>query len=226
MWISITKLLPIEKSPPLLSVFWAIPWLHAEYSEQVVCLNCLAQVEIQDGRARSGRKKYRDLKYSELADIDMKWHNDLGYFPMDFDVQCECDEAPVVQGKRQKTLFTKKSAMLGFGAEHNWAGAVKIVHQGRDVRVFPDEYNELNDEMLAERLEAYELVAEDAPKSALVAHVLDTDAKILYEFALIEGASHNIAIQVATGGNIDEDQLTDVEPIGWYRLLPEYQAYF
>lgn len=220
MWISIITRLPIENPPPLLSVFWSVPWPDGEHSEKVVCFDCGEEVGIKE----AGSRRVRDLKFSELEGLGIVWNRTLGYLPRELDTRCGCETSGSarIQGKDARAIYTKAP----FGKENNWAGARKIVHLGRDVRVFPNEFNTLTDEALSERLEAYELVAEDAPQSALVQYILDSDQKVLYEFALLEGADENTALQVATGSNIDENELSNIQPLGWYKLLPAYQAYF
>jgi len=213
-------------------MFWAVPWPDDKYSEEVYCNNCEELVEIRSNDFMAKKKNisgrgWRQVKYSELEDLGVVWNSGFGYFPRDSDVRCGCEENPIVQSKDNSHLYTKQSSAFRM-REHNWAGAIKIVHAGRDVRVFPDEYNRTNPDKMRLTLEAYELVHEDAPLAEVAKRILETEEKVLYEFALVEGADENLAMAIATGKNISEDEIEPDEfpAIGWYKLIPEYQGVF
>lgn len=216
MWIILTTRLPVGNPPPKLSIFWSTPWPSEKFGREVWCFNCQGRVFRREGR------KAKEITWDDLKEVDILWDNGYGSFVGEHEYECNCDET-LIQGKEVKALWTNSSI---FGKDPNFNGAVKIVHEGRDIRVFPHEFNYITDERMSEIMEAYVLVSEDAPKSALVDYVLDTDQKFLYEFALLEGGTHDIAMQVALGGNIEDGQLTSYEPAGWYRLIPEYQEFF
>lgn len=110
-----------------------------------------------------------------------------------------------------------------WGLEPNWNGAMLIRWQGADLRVFPHEAYQLSGKDLGWLLSnAFEFVPIDGAAKRLVSEALDGETRPIYEAALLDGCTHEEALGVAMGQNI----LKVPEPLGWYRILPEYGEVF
>lgn len=113
------------------------------------------------------------------------------------------------------------------GAEPNWLGAMSIQWDGAEVRLFPHEAHPMNRKGLGALLhsEAYELVPGDVAAGKLVQSALDGETRPIYEAALIDGCTENLALAVALGHNVLDT--SDVPyPMGWYRLREPYASVF
>lgn len=224
MWVSIIKDLPIKNPPPILSVFWAVEWPREDLMPYR-CLLCGQQVYLPSPEFSRKPPPLTAVYFRENADIQCLEHKDGVYPPRELGLECGCgDGGPLLPSKKTRSIPDG----VGFGSEPNWLGAVKIVHKGRDVRVFPHEFTPLTDEAISERMTwgCYDLVAEDAPQAETIKFILDNDTRVLYEFALLEGAEENLAMIVAAGGTIEDDMVTAIPVMGWYKLNKEYARYF
>ena len=113
-------------------------------------------------------------------------------------------------------------SLLPFGKEPDWAGARKIVFRGEPIRVFPHEFAIVSRERMAEYVgESHSLVPDGVAEERLSNEVLEGRLRPVYEYALLDGCSHEQALLVASGHDIT---IPDVEypPLGWYRLREEY----
>lgn len=119
------------------------------------------------------------------------------------------------------------------GMEPNWKRSVKITIGDDDVRVFPHEFNKLTPEKMrlyilgdpVEGLPSHELVPNREADAALLRTALETDLRDIYDAAMVDGCNTAMAYCVALGIPIDDDAF-EFPPYGWYRLRPEYAAYF
>lgn len=119
--------------------------------------------------------------------------------------------------------YTSPTLCTIHGREQNWLGARAIIYKGEKIRVFPNEYSVVDAHMDEYTLgvdgdePSHILIPGDASQELLLKGVLDTDQKLLKEYALLEGATEAQAIAAALGIDFSEHP-----PIGWYRIKPQY----
>jgi len=229
MWVLITKKIETAISPPKLSIFWALPWpgdrgqkrredmIMIQYCEEhnLVFLaettgNYRRNASVKAYRGRTKRDVFWEV-VSEKIQIG-EWVYDESRFY-----------------ERFTSNPFDSSALFGRGSEPNWAGALKIRYKNEDVRIFPHEYSILSDQRLKLYLEkgVCELVLSDMPgESALESNLeISPDLKVLYEAALLEGASDSQAKLLALGRmNLNDN--TEIIPLGWYKCKNEHAALF
>lgn len=115
----------------------------------------------------------------------------------------------------------------GFGWEHRWDGAVKIVYKREEIRVFPHEYSIVSNEHMAEYINSgdYTLTPDGVADEQVLEGILNGETKPIYEAALLEGCTHHEAMLMAMGIT-PESINTEVPPIGWYKCNPKVAAAF
>lgn len=225
MWITINTRLPIQNPPPKLSMFWSVPWPDHEYASKqgVTCLEC--------GEVIRKGPRYAKVTREELLEGATSYHGKLYLERGKF--TCGCNGDPIVVSEDADSLpdvaasFLLKDPKQSPFREQNWVGARKIRYMGEDIRVFPNEFNPCTPQKMAELIfgEAYELIPDDVATEKLLGTLKDSDQKVLYEYALLEGADHNQAVQAALGMDVTVNE-TQFPAVGWYRLRPEYAAFF
>lgn len=196
MWIMLIQKLPTDPSPPKMSMFWSVPWTDSNW-----------------------RIAERQVEYLErLAAMRDAWERDGGETDKEFVENWL--KLPTVPGP-------------GWGMEPNWNLARKIRYLDQDIRVFPHEYSAVAREKMAlyvlgdeQSSPSHRLVpGSAAAERALINDVRTGNRRKYYEAALLDGATHEQALCVATGVDIT---MPDAEfpPIGWYRCVPEYARMF
>ena len=133
----------------------------------------------------------------------------------------------------RRLVSTEDKLWDGRGWEHNWNLARKIVYDGKEIRVFPNEFSVLKPENMRMYVfgvdggnnASHELIADSVAEDELIKGVLDGETRPIYEAAMMDGASHAQALTVALGKDIT---LPDFEfpPLGWYRCRREYAEYY
>lgn len=111
-----------------------------------------------------------------------------------------------------------------FGAEQNWAKAMKIVYKSNDIRILPGEYKLLSPEhmrdyvfgMEGEDIPTHTLIENNEASAMMLAIARDTDLRMIYEAALIDGCNPPMAEMVSMGIEIENEAL-EFPPVGWYK---------
>ena len=224
-WIILIKKLPTDPSPPKLSLHWAVPWPDDTWAKKQAntCSECGFEV------TRKKNKYYDPVE----DDPSEEWN-----------LTCDCEKGPTLNvtpedrevvspiGFYGQIKVNGKTCYIALGKEHNWTGAVKINYKQEDIRCFPDEFNYLSAKSMREYINSgsHELVvSEHKPTEQVYDMIMNTDQRLVYEAALLDGASHNQAIMTAASGQIFVDEgATDIEfpVLGWYRCIPEYAGIF
>lgn len=118
-----------------------------------------------------------------------------------------------------------------WGREPNEIGSWRISYKDTDLRVWRHECNVMTAEKLrmfifgmeGEDLPSHELVQGAEVDSMLLRQALETDLRGIYDAALIDGCTPEMAVIVTMGINI-EDADMEFPPIGWYRAKHEYAS--
>lgn len=111
----------------------------------------------------------------------------------------------------------------------NWAKARKIVFDGEEIRLFSHEYSVVKEENLHAYVYSEEpshvFRAGNTAEFVLIEKALETDDKLVYDAALVDGATHAQALATALGVDITTAGL-EFPPIGWYEMVEEYKRIF
>jgi hypothetical protein len=126
----------------------------------------------------------------------------------------------------------------------NWDNAVAIYYKGEKIRVFPHEFSLMNRKkmhdylmgMEGEGIHTHELVTAEIVSAAQerLQEITDESLKPIRDAALLDGASPEMALQIAMGVDVlvpdegleDPNDDCGFPPVGWYRCLPEYAAIY
>ncbi len=113
---------------------------------------------------------------------------------------------------------------IGFGKEPNWARARSIFYKDEKIRVFPNEFTELNESNFRFYIneEAIELQYDEKVASVLNDIRMTKGRLMSYEAALVDGCDHYEALMVTLGRDPSEIP----PPIGWWKLKEEYASQF
>jgi hypothetical protein len=145
--------------------------------------------------------------------------------------------------KREEQLqdeFDRSYKMFGMP---DWDNAVAIFYKGEKIRVFPHEFSKMTRGKMHEYiignegfLTSHELVTADVITAAQkrLDEITDEALKPIRDAALLDGASPEMAMQIAMGVDVlvpdegieDPDDDCGFPPIGWYRCHEEYAKYF
>ncbi len=219
MWIMLRTKLPTEVSPPKMSLFWSVLWpgpwddsMLGKIDRSGFGIGAYDPEETTDKRVK-GRLTKRQLE--------------------------SFDYRPLSEEELKKEVFLDKN---GFGFVPNWARARKIHYKETDIRIFPHEFSDIDNEKMQFYLNenAFEIVpnsvaentliygsdgrtVEDRPK--FISEYPQSEQRLIYEAALIDGCTHAQALIVAFGGD-PSDEVSTIPPIGWYKLKPEYASVF
>ena len=116
-----------------------------------------------------------------------------------------------------------------FGMTPNYTGTREFWYESELITIFPNEFNFID----AKKLHLWIIGGEDGFPSHDLIHYDDNqiykimsnpDTRAIYEAALVDGATPEVAKLVVLGFDVDED--FELLPIGWYQLKPEYTDYF
>lgn len=195
MWIMLTSKLPTRPSPPRMSIFWSVPWPDGRYSAQQARRCQFCGYTI---------KRYRDGS------------------------QCACKDGPYPVTVDTRLAFDD----TGFGKIPNWVGARAIHFANHTLRVFPHEFSMVSTENMRAYVlgldgegPSHDLVAEGVASERAINAVLESDQRMVYDAALVDGATHAQAMATALEMDITIET-SEFPPIGWYRCRPEYGLLF
>jgi hypothetical protein len=144
----------------------------------------------------------------------------------------------------EKYAFRNKKSHIEyvdpFGIEPDYMGAMKIFYKGEQIRVFPHEFSVMDRKkmhdyimgMEGEGISTHEFVAADIVSAAQkrLEEITDEALKPIRDAALLDGATPEMALQIAMGVDVfipdegieDPDDDCGFPPAGWYRCKPEY----
>ena len=117
--------------------------------------------------------------------------------------------------------------------EPNVQKAWRISYKNEDIRVWSHECSVQTPEKMrqwvfgldGEMIPAVELVPNREADAMLLRQALETDLRGIYDAALMDGCSPEMAQSVAMGMKIEDDAF-EFPPVGWYRCRPEYAAIY
>jgi len=215
MWVMLRTKLPTEVSPPKMSLFWSVPW-PAPWD------SLLNRIE-RTGKGISNPENTTDKRVTtRLTKREIR-----NFYP------------PLSEEELEQDYFLDSA---GFGLTPNWIRARKIHYKEMDVRIFPHEFSEISNEKMQYYLNenAYDLmpnsVAENMliygsdgkvveNKPSFISDYPQSDQRLIYEAALIDGCTHAQALIVAFGGD-PSDEVSIIPAVGWYKLKAEYASVF
>lgn len=209
MWIMLRSKLPTEISPPKMSLFWSVPW-PGPWDDSM-----LDRIErkIKPSEDKDERVEGRIKRKRKVA-------------------------VPLSEEELEQECFLD----VGFGLVPNWVRARKIHYKDTDIRIFPHEFSKIDNEKMQFYLNegAYDLipttVAENVliygpdgkkieEKPAFISEYPQSEQRLIYEAALIDGCTHAQALIVAFGSD-PTDETSIIPPIGWYKLKSEHASVF
>lgn len=200
MWIMIIKELPTIISPPKLSIFWSTPSL---LEEKVL------------------------KQFNQYIEIDKNFYYD--------------GQGNMLDNKslKQKIIAYMKTQNLffydNFGKVPNEALVRSIQYKDKNIRVYGHEYSILKHDEMAlyigifdPNVASHDLIPETVLDTVLFNNVLNGIMKDYYEAALLDGCSHEMAIAVTFGVDINNTYtgLVSFPPIGWYRCREKFVKLF
>jgi hypothetical protein len=201
-WIIIIREIPIQDPPPVLSIFFCVPW---------------AMLPLPKG--------YEDAKQERLNNIKTVLYTQYDYTKSDV---ASMSETQILKLNKKYNIdswyedepygkFTEEAKRL--------LGAVQIRYKGQQIRLFPEEYSELSRERMREYSEItiYHEVTGDFDE--LYQKPKDPDSVLIYETALLDGCDKYQALNVLNGATA-EDMDDFPPPTGWYEIPVEYRNYF
>jgi hypothetical protein len=201
-WIMLTKKLPTDPSPPKLSLHWATPW-PVESRAKVIDNLRLIQ-DFNEGKGEQIPVSQATAAYEDLNGIDPGSNPNDEYF---FDM---------------------------WGKVPNPVKAWRINYKETDIRVWAHECKVQDGPsmqmwvfgMEGEHIPSHELVTVGNAKDAMLLRAaLETDLQGIYDAAMIDGCTPEMAQMVALGHPVD-DETVDFPPIGWYRAKHEFAVYY
>lgn len=118
--------------------------------------------------------------------------------------------------------------------EPNWIKARKVRYLAQEIRLFPHEFNVVENVNLREYVigrdgfdPTHVLEPDSVPGERLLNLVLEGGMSTLLDAAQVEGASFEHALYLALGGEMEDlDDLIDFPPLGWYRCHEGMAQYF
>ncbi len=121
---------------------------------------------------------------------------------------------------------------LGWGHVPNETAAMLIQYKGTTLKVFPHEFSNVNARDMKVYLfgtgkeeSSHELVPNSEADSALLRSALETDLQGIFDAALVDGCTPEMAKAVAMGVNVSDEDI-EFPAIGWYRCKPEIAEIF
>lgn len=221
MWITISKTLPVENPPPMLSVFWG-----EEYPED----SARGVDDILEHAIKLwNRHKGKPLKSHKMKYALHQAYNALSELITD---QPELAYRDLIDEDNEKVRTLLKdevttSHFLGMkgGYEQNWVGSRKIIYGDETIRVFPSEYTctkiETFNNVIIGYEGAYEMRFNSVAGKELERNALDGENRPIYEASLVDGASHPQALANALGYDVvthiyDATEAGYPPPLGWY----------
>ena len=111
------------------------------------------------------------------------------------------------------------------GVDPNPLLARRIRWKDKDVRLFDHEISFVTVENMSLYIEegSHEFRPGSTAEANLIEEILTGDKKLIYDAALVDGATHNQAVQVALGHDLSG---IEIPPIGWYECRKEYVQHF
>lgn len=123
-----------------------------------------------------------------------------------------------------------------FGKQPNGQKARQILYKGQTIRVWANEFSVLGKENMRLYVlgddnadPSHEFVPEGVASEKNLRNILEEDDRFIYDAALLDGCSHQQALQVALGNEVVESETGSdfgFAPIGWYRCVPGYAEIF
>lgn len=194
MWIIINQHLPVENPPPYLSMFWSTPWKpdNVESWKQQI-----KRWLIQEGFVDGDEKKLK-VFVNKIVAGDMSDEN----------------VAAAIEYLSTATYITGL-----FGKEPNHGIARRIHHEGRDIKVFPHEFSPLKAENMKEYIESgeFKLVGSDIAGDRMIEAVLESDQRLVYDAALVDGCIPSQAMLVALEMDVTLADEQFPPAVGWYK---------
>lgn len=134
-----------------------------------------------------------------------------------------------VRARSRESAFSKmldKDASL-WGREHDYEGARKILYKDESVRVFPEEFTEIDSKKLMFYIDEglYELTPNTVAEDELMEEKLTKGKRMIFDAALVDGCTPAQAMLVALGKDPTIES-PEVPAIGWYKCREEYARYF
>ena len=238
MWIRLIQELPVQKkySPPIDSIFWAVPWLNFE------------QMQIEFSKYVASEFYYEDEmeKSKPMVVIANNITYDVfsGSTPIEEHLEKRKENLKHMKNRNRKesdeyyTLSENSDMFIGIYKEYfkgdafevrnpmvklphlkspNMAGKMKIKYRGEDVGIFKHEYEEISAEEIIKAVDAgdYELIPEQAA-DIIVSDQLDTSLRPLVEEGMILGLTETQAKLAAMGNDVEDEII--LPPVGWYKF--------
>ncbi len=217
MWVMIKKIIMVDVQyrPEFLGIYWAVPWIEAS--------------DIRDAFYREYAEDYgvnlwtgvkRRRKSTLQKDIDTA-------IPIEVFENIHDQKRYPDEYKEELIAFVNRDRLSScFGLSPNPAGAVRVITNHEAVKIWPHEYSSVSTQMLKQYIEerSHSLVVSTVAEEKLETDLLEGDAKVLFEHAVMDGCSDLEARLMAQG--VDVSERYEIPPTGWYQACPEIKAYF
>lgn len=217
MWVMIIKKLSIQNPPPRCSIHWAKNYDNLDReTKQFRGLFSFSSylTEAHQNIAYALMKYLCKGKEPYLKDYDISdiTKNNVNSF-------YEQHREKIREFLADKDLYDP----MWMGLEPNYFGAKRIVFEEEEFVIFPHEYSIVSLENMHIYMEdSHELVPGNTAEKRFIRDNLSKGQRRIYDASLVDGCNHRQAILNVMGKPIDDFP----EPIGWYKMKPEYQAYF
>lgn len=228
MWIMLIKKLPVNPSPPKLSIHWSTPWIDMKFVRPQL-ETWLQEEDFPDAPKQFKGKAEGYMKLLQL------WASEHGLDEQFFvDENGKLLDTDFIQEKLVFILAQKNIIHSPFGSENNWAGARKIHYKDQDIRIFPDEFsvmdtNKMNYYLGMDGEEgSHELVPGSVADATLVQEILAGSLKEIFDAAMVDGCTPDQATAMAFGIEVSAQgiNLNDFPAIGWYRCKKHYAVMY
>lgn len=238
MWIILTKRLPVESAPPHLSMLWSTWWP----PESEIHVNAFAETLRHAWNADIG-ELYEEAPYAKKSGFNLFAHLMRHYINKDiYLLQKRFEEMgakALTPNEQQVVTFypqfeqfiesnkdfpSRHGTILGRATyEHNWLRARKIIANGQTIRVFPDEFGVLQAANMLTYIESgyFDFIQEQPAEGKIVEDILFGEDRIIYDAALVDGATKQQALLTAMGMRVDLEDAEFPPAIGWYKPKQE-----